>query len=161
MTLIWPVKVTKAQTDCPIRFATYEFLYVSYSNYSVISHRNPVFHQMTLIWLSRSPEVKMMTPSDLHHMSCYMRSKVTKALSRTETLFISRCPWSDLLRSPKFKLITPSDSHHTSCYMCSIVTIAPSHTETMFFSKWPWSDLPRSPNVKSIMPCDPRHINSY
>ena len=50
MTLIWPFKVTKGQTDYAIRFATYHFLYVFYSNYSAISHGNPVFQQMTLIW---------------------------------------------------------------------------------------------------------------
>ena len=50
MTLIWPFKVTKGQTDYAIRFTTYDFLLVFYSNYSAISHGNPVFQQMTLIW---------------------------------------------------------------------------------------------------------------
>ena len=51
MTLIWPFKVTKRQSDYAIRFATYKLLLVFYSNYSAISHGNPVFQQMTLIWL--------------------------------------------------------------------------------------------------------------
>ena len=53
MTLIWPFKVTKSQTDNVILFPTYDFLSVFYSrpNYSAISHGNPVFLQMTLIWL--------------------------------------------------------------------------------------------------------------
>ena len=38
MTLIWPFKVTKGQTDFAIRTATYVFLLVLYSNYSAISH---------------------------------------------------------------------------------------------------------------------------
>ena len=50
MTLIWPFKVTKGQTDYTIWFAPYHFLYTFYSNYSAISHGNPVFQQMTLIW---------------------------------------------------------------------------------------------------------------
>ena len=50
MTLIWPFKVTKSQTDYAIRSATYDLLLVFYSNYSAISYGNPVFQQMTLIW---------------------------------------------------------------------------------------------------------------
>ena len=50
MTLIWPFKVTKGQTDYGIRFAKYHFLCVFYSNYSAISHGNTIFQQMTLIW---------------------------------------------------------------------------------------------------------------
>ena len=38
MTLIWPFKVTKGQTDLAIPTATYDFLLVLYSNYSAISH---------------------------------------------------------------------------------------------------------------------------
>ena len=45
-----PSKVTKGQTGCTIRFASYDILYMFNSNYSAISHRNPVFHQMTSIW---------------------------------------------------------------------------------------------------------------
>ena len=43
MTLIWPFKVTKGQTDCAIWFATYDLLLVFYSYYSAISHGNPAF----------------------------------------------------------------------------------------------------------------------
>ena len=50
MTLIWPSKVTKGQTENAIRSATNDFLLVFYSNYSAISHGNPVFQHMTLIW---------------------------------------------------------------------------------------------------------------
>ena len=50
MTLIWPFKVTKGQTDYAIRSATHDLLFVFYSNYSAISLGNPVFQQMTLIW---------------------------------------------------------------------------------------------------------------
>ena len=38
MTLIWPFKVTKGQTDHAIRTVTYDFLQVLYSNYGAISH---------------------------------------------------------------------------------------------------------------------------
>ena len=94
-------------------------------------------------------------------MSSYKRSIVTIALSRTETMFYSRWPWSGLSRSPKVKLITPSDSRPISYYKCSSVTIALSLTETVFFSKWPWSDLSRSPKIKLIMPSDSRPISYY
>ena len=50
MTLIWSFKVTKSQTDYAIRIATYKLLFLFFSNYSSISHRNRVFQQMTLIW---------------------------------------------------------------------------------------------------------------
>ena len=49
MTLIWPFKVTKGQTDNTIQSATYHLLLVFYSNYSAISHGNPASQQMTLI----------------------------------------------------------------------------------------------------------------
>ena len=49
MTLIWTFKVTEGQTDYAIRSATYDFLFVFYSNYGAVSHRNPIFQQ-TLIW---------------------------------------------------------------------------------------------------------------
>ena len=39
MTLIWPSKVTKGQTDYSIRLATYDFLLTLYSNYSAFSLR--------------------------------------------------------------------------------------------------------------------------
>ena len=39
MTLIWPFKVTKGQTDYAIRSATYDFLLTFYSNYIAISLR--------------------------------------------------------------------------------------------------------------------------
>ena len=90
MTLIWPFKVTKGQTDHAIGFATYHFLYVFYSNYSTISHGNPVFQKMTSIWPFRSPKVKLIMPFDSQHIISYTCSIVTKALSRTETLFFSR-----------------------------------------------------------------------
>ena len=50
MTSIRPFKVTKGQTDYAILFATYDFLSVLYSNYSALSHGNPVFEHMTSIW---------------------------------------------------------------------------------------------------------------
>ena len=53
MTLIWPFKVTKGRTDYAIRPATYDLLFVFYSNYNDISHGNPVSQQMTLIWPSK------------------------------------------------------------------------------------------------------------
>ena len=53
MTLIWPFKVTKGQTDYAILFTTHDFLSVLYSNYSANSHENPVSQQMTLIWPSK------------------------------------------------------------------------------------------------------------
>ena len=43
MTLIWPFKVTKDQTDNTIKFATYHFLYVFHSNYSAISRETLFF----------------------------------------------------------------------------------------------------------------------
>ena len=77
------------------------------------------------------------------------------AQSRTETLFFSRWPWSDLSRSPTVKLIMPSYSRLMTSYQCSIETIALSRTETLFFSRWPCFDLSRSSKVKLIMPYDP------
>ena len=53
MTLIWPSKVTRGQTDYAIRLAKYHSLYVFYNKYIAIPHGNPVFQQMTLIWLSK------------------------------------------------------------------------------------------------------------
>ena len=50
MPLIWPLKVIKNQTDYAIRSATYDLLFVFYSNYNAISHENLVFQQITLIW---------------------------------------------------------------------------------------------------------------
>ena len=50
MTLIWPSKFTKGQTDYATWFATHDFLSVFPSIYSALLHRNPVFQQMTLIW---------------------------------------------------------------------------------------------------------------
>ena len=86
-TLIWPCKVTKGQTDYTIRFAAYKFLYVSYSNYSAISHKNPVSSRWPWSDLPRSPKVKLITPSDSQHITSYTSSILTLVLSRTETLF--------------------------------------------------------------------------
>ena len=134
ITLIWPSKITKGQTDYTIRFASYELLCVFYSNYSAILHRNPVFIRWPWSDLSRSRKVKLVAPSDSHHMSCYVCPIVTIALSRTETLFFMRLPWFDLQRLPKVKLITASDKHHMISYTCSIITIALSRTEKPCFS---------------------------
>ena len=87
MTLIWPFKVTRGQTDNTIWFAAYNFLYVFYSNYSAIWHRNPVFSKWPWSDLSRSPKVKLITPFDSQHIISYTSPIVTIALSRTETLF--------------------------------------------------------------------------
>ena len=100
-------------------------------------------------------------PFDSRHIISYTCSTVTIALSRMETLFFSRWPWSGLPRSPKVKLILPSDSRHIISYTCFIVTIAISRTETLFFIRWPWSGLPRSPEVELIMPFDLRPMTSY
>ena len=132
MTLIWLFKVTKGQTDNTIRFAAYELLCMFYCNYSDISHRIPVFSRWPWSDLPRSPKVKLVVPSDSHHMSSHTCFIVTIALSQTETVFFSRWPCSDLSRSPKVKLVAPSDSHHMSSYTCSIVIIAISRTETPF-----------------------------
>ena len=81
-------------------------------------------------------------PSDPRPMTCYLCSIVTLALSRPETLFFSRWPWSDLSRSLKVKLIVPSDPRPMTCYLCSIVTIALSRPETPVFQQmtliWPF-----------------------
>ena len=50
LSLIWPFKFNQGRTEYAFRFATYQFLYVFYSNSSAISHVNPVFQQVTLIW---------------------------------------------------------------------------------------------------------------
>ena len=99
-------------------------------------------------------------PSDSRHITSYTCSMVTITLSRTETLFFSRWPWSGLSRSSKVKLIMPSDLRYITSYTCSIVTIALSRMETLFFSRWPWSGLSRSPKVKLIMLSDSQHITS-
>ena len=48
----WIAVIYKDQTDYAFLSATYDFLLVLVfcSNYGAISHRNPVFHQITLIW---------------------------------------------------------------------------------------------------------------
>ena len=51
MTLMWRFKVTKGQIDYAILFATYELIFVLYSDQIVISHMHPVYQQLTLIWL--------------------------------------------------------------------------------------------------------------
>ena len=96
----------------------------------------------------------------LRHNS-YLCSIVATAISRTDTLFFSRWPWSGLSRPPKVKLLMPSVSRHITSFTCSIVTTALSRKETLFFSRWPWSGFLRSTNVKLIMPFDSRHITSY
>ena len=58
-------------------------------------------------------------PSDRRPMTCYKCSKVTIAQSRTETLFFSTWPWSDLSRSAKVKLIMPAKPRPMTCYQCS------------------------------------------
>ena len=100
-------------------------------------------------------------PFDSRHITSYTCSIVTIALSRTETLFFSRWPWSRLSRSPKVKLNMPMDSRNIISNTCSKVTIALSRTETLFFNRWPWSGLSRSPKVKLNMSFDSRHIISY
>ena len=69
-------------------------------------------------------------PSDLRPITSYQCYIITIALSRTETLFLSRWLWSGFSRSPKVKLIMPSDSRPISYYKCSYVTIALSLTDT-------------------------------
>ena len=160
-TLIWPIKVTKGQTDFPIRFPTHHFLLVFYSSYSAISLRTPFFSRWPWSDLPRSSKVKLIMASDLRHITSYTCSIVTIALSRMETLFFSRWPRSGLSRSPEVKLIMPSDSWHITSYTCSIVTIALSCMETLFFSRCPRSGLLRSPKFKLNMPFDSRHIISY
>ena len=83
------IKITKSQTEYTARFAAYEFLYVFCSNYSAISNRNPVFSRWPWSDLSRSPKVKLITPSDSPHIFSYPSSIVTIALSRTQTLFLA------------------------------------------------------------------------
>ena len=83
------IKITKSQTEYTARFAAYEFLYVFYSNYSAISNWNPVFSRWPWSDLSRSPKVKLITPSDSPHILSYTSSIVTIALSRTQTLFLA------------------------------------------------------------------------
>ena len=139
MILIWPFKVTKGQTDYAIRFATYHFLYVFYSDYCAISHGNPFFSRWPWSGLPRSPKVKLIMRFDSRHIISYTCFIVTIALSRTENLFFSRWPWSGLSRSPKVKLIMRFDSRHIISYTCFIVTIALSRPETLFFSRWPRS----------------------
>ena len=81
-------------------------------------------------------------PSDPRPMTYYYCSTVTLALSRSETLFFSRWPWSDFSRSPKVKLIMPSYSQPMTSYLCSIVTIALSCTGNPVFQHmtliWPF-----------------------
>ena len=125
MTLIWPSKVTRGQTDYVFRFAAYDLLLVFYSNYSAISHRNPVFQHMTLIWPFKV--TKGQTDYVIlfaTYMTSYLCCIVTIALSRTETLFFSIWPRSDLSRSPNVKLIFPFDLRLMTSYLQSIVTIS-------------------------------------
>ena len=161
MTLIWPSKVTKGQTDYGIGFATYHFLYVFYSNYSAISHENPVFQQMTSIRPFKVTKVQTeyaIRFATYHFL--YVIYSNYSAISHGNPVF-SRWPWTGLSRSPKVKLNMPFNLRHIISYTCSIVTIALSRTETLFFSRWPWSGFSRSPKVKLIMPFDPWHITSY
>ena len=116
---------------------------------------------MALIWLFGSPEDKLIMSFDSRHIFSYTCSIETMALSRTETLFFSRWPWSGVSRTPKVKLIMLSYLWPMTQNWCSIVTIAQSRTDNLFFSIWPWSDLSRSPKVKLIMPSDSRHITSF
>ena len=142
MTLIWPFKVTQGQTEYAIPFASYHSLYVFCSNYSAISHGNPVFSRWPWSGFPRSPKVKLIIPSDSRHIISYTCVIVTLALSRTETLFFSRCPRSGLSRSPKVKLNIPSDSRHIISYTCFIVTLALSRTEPLVIQQmaliWPF-----------------------
>ena len=143
MTLIWPLKVTKGQTDYTIRFRSYELIHVVYGNYSAISHRNLVFSRWPWSDLSKSAKVKLILTirSATYETSNTVFHTVTMALSRTETRFSA----DDL--DLTFKVTKgqtgymASDSHHMSFYSCSIVTIALSRTETLFFMQmtliWP------------------------
>ena len=68
------------------------------------------------------------------------------ALSRTETLFTSRWPWSDHIRSIGHQQSNwPTHPIHDLCMSSckrSIVTIALSRTEAVLYCKWPWSAQP-------------------
>ena len=75
-------------------------------------------------------------------MTYYLCFIVTIALSRTETLFLSRWPWSDPSRSPKVKLVTSSDLHLMHSYLSFVDLISLSHTinevfRILEFSWWP------------------------
>ena len=133
----WPwsdlFKVTKGQTDYAILFATYDFLSVFYNNYSAISHGSP-FSADDL-----DPTFQGHQRSNwLCHLICDLWlpicvSIVTIALSRTETLFFSRWPWSGLSRSPKVKLIMPFDLRPMTSYKCSLSNYsAISHGNPVF-----------------------------
>ena len=161
MTLIWPSKVTKDQIDYAIRSATYDFLLVFYSNYSAISHGNPVFQKMAMIstfQVTKGQTDYAIRSATYEFLSVFYSN--SSAISHMNRVF-SRWPWSDLSRSPNVKLIMPSYSWPMISNFCSIVNIALSRTETLFFSGWPWSVLPRSQTVKLIMPSDSRPITSY
>ena len=97
--------------------------------------------------VSRSPEGKLIMPSNSRHITSYRCFIVTTGLSRTETLFFSRWPWSGLPWSPKVKLIMPTDSRHITSHTCSIVTIAQSRTETLFSA----DDLDLSKLLKTFL----------
>ena len=107
--------------------------------------------------LSRSPKVKQIKPSVSHHMSSYMWSLVTTALSRSETLFSADVhemtfQWSNWLHHPIRSIWVPIVFY--SNYS------AISHRNHVF-SRWPWSDLSRSPKVKLITPYYSQHTSSY
>ena len=109
MTLIWPFKVTKGQTDNSIRSATHDSLLTFYSNYSAISHGNPVFQQMTLIWtfMVTKGQTDNSIRSATYDFLLTLFSNHS-AFSHGNPCF-SRWPWFDLSRSAKVNVIMPSD----------------------------------------------------
>ena len=135
MTLIWPFKVTKSQTEYAIGFAQYHFLYVFHSNYSAISHGNPVFQQMALIWpfkvtKGRTDYTNGFAP---YHFPYVFHSNYS-AISHGNPVF------QQIALIWPFK-VTKGQTHytirsrHSISYTCFIVTIALSRTETLFFSR--------------------------
>ena len=116
MTLIWPFKVTEGQTDYVIRYATYDFLLVFYSNYSAISLGKPVFQQMTLIWpfkVTKGQSDYAILSATYDLLIVFYRNY--SAISHGNPVF-QQMAWSDLPKSPKVKLIMPSDPRHMTCY---------------------------------------------
>ena len=151
-------------TDNAIRYATYDFLLVFYSDYSAISHGNPVFQQMTLIWTYQGHQGQTDYVIRFASYKLLLVFYSNYTLSRTETVLFQQ-----------MTMILTFQGHQRSNWLCHpirdlwlpisvscfIVTTALSRTETLFFSRWPWSDRSGSPHVKLIMPSDPRPIVSY
>ena len=161
MTLIWPFKVIKGQTDFDIGFATFHFLYVFYSNCSAISQGNPIFQQMTLIWPFKvtKGQTDCAIGFGTYHFLYVFYSNYS-AISHGNPVFqqMTLIWLSKVTKGQTDNAIWFATYHFLYVFYSNYSAM--SHGNPVF-QQMTLFCLPRSPKVKLIMPSDSRHIISY